>query len=364
MSGSPDTSARLLARREARRRAVRRRRASAISVLAVCAALIALVLVGGGGSSHRVRTRSPHASASTAAPRLAVAASPAGSLSEALQDAAGAADPASKGILVIGGLDGEEASKDTITRVSEGRASTAGTLPRPLHDACAARVGGAVYLFGGGSQESFSAILRLSPGSATGAPITATQIGSLPTAASDVACAVLDGTVYVVGGYTGSYPLRTIVSWSPGTQPREVAMLPRPLRYAAAAAVGKQILIAGGTSDEAASRDVYAFDPAGARVSKIGALPFPVTHAAGAALGGDLLVIGGRSSPSGARHRSVLAVTPSGSTAIAGELPAGLSDAAAAAPASAGAAGVLLAGGADSSGAPQSAILALTGGRR
>ncbi len=362
MSGSPDTSARLLARREARRRTVRRRRAAAISVLVVCAALVALILTS-GGSSHRGHARSPHRASSTAAPRLAVSTSPAGSLGEALQDAAAASDPSSSGILVIGGLDGEEASKDTITRVSGGRTSTAGTLPGPLHDACAARVGGAVYVFGGGIQESFSAIMRLSPAGA-GAPFTATQVGSLPTAASDVACAVLDGTVYVVGGYTGSEPLRTVVAWSPGSQPRTVATLPKPLRYAAAAAVGRQILIAGGTSGETASRDVYAFDPVGARVSRIGALPFPVTHAAAAALDGRLLVIGGRSSPTGARHRSVLAVTPSGAATIAGELPGGLSDAAVAAPGRSGVAGVLLAGGADSSGAPQSAVLALTAAHR
>ena len=121
-----------------------------------------------------------------------------------------------------------------------------------------------MYVFGGGSQESFSAILRLSPGSATGAPITATQVGSLPTAASDVACAVLDGTVYVVGDTRALNRCEPSSRGRPGRSRGTVAMLPKPLRYAAAAAVGRQILIAGGTSGEAASRDVYAFDPAAA----------------------------------------------------------------------------------------------------
>jgi N-acetylneuraminic acid mutarotase len=94
-------------------------------------------------------------------------------------------------------------------------------------------------------------------------------------------------------------------------------------------------------------------------VQEIGRLPFPVTHAAGVELGGYMLVIGGRSSPSGRRHRSVLAVAPSGSVKVAGVLPGALSDMTAAST-GAGAAHVLLAGGANEAGAQQAAILGLS----
>jgi hypothetical protein len=48
----------------------------------------------------------------------------------------------------------------------------------------------------------------------------------------------MGGTAYVVGGYTGSRWLDTIVAWRPGLPARVVAHLPFPLRYAAVATEG------------------------------------------------------------------------------------------------------------------------------
>jgi hypothetical protein len=42
-------------------------------------------------------------------------------------------------------------------------------------------------------------------------------------------------------------------------------MMPRPLRYAAVAAVGGRLLIAGGTSGVTARREILLFDPATGR---------------------------------------------------------------------------------------------------
>ena len=55
---------------------------------------------------------------------------------------------------------------------------------------------------------------------------------ALPVPASDVSAAVVDGTAYIVGGYTGTVPLDTVVAFRPGHPVRVVARLPRPLRYA------------------------------------------------------------------------------------------------------------------------------------
>jgi Kelch motif len=57
-----------------------------------------------------------------------------------------------------------------------------------------------------------------------------------PAPSSDQPAAAIGNTVYVVGGYTGSQWLDTIVAWRPGTQPRIVAHLPFALRYAAVTA--------------------------------------------------------------------------------------------------------------------------------
>jgi N-acetylneuraminic acid mutarotase len=126
-------------------------------------------------------------------------------------------------------------------------------------------------------------------------------------------------------------PLDTIVAWSGGGGGRVVAHIPHPLRYAAVAAAGSRLIIAGGTSGDQATRDVYAFDPVASVLTRIGALPHSLTHAAAAALNGRVYVIGGRGGVQGSQTSTVLSIDPStGSVTPAGRLPTPLSDAGAA----------------------------------
>jgi hypothetical protein len=93
------------------------------------------------------------------------------------------------------------------------------------------------------------------------------------------------------------------------------------------AAVGRTILIAGGTSGTAAERAVLRFDPQTGAVRRIAMLPKPLTHAAGAALGGRFYVVGGRGAALGDASRAVWSVDPaSGRISFAGRLPVALSD--------------------------------------
>lgn len=253
-------------------------------------------------------------------------------------------------MLLLGGLTSEETSVADVLRVAGANVTNAGTLPVALHDACAAEIGGAVYLFGGGEQRSFSGIVRVRVGGA-GEPA-----GSLPTSASDVGCAVLGDTAYVVGGYTGVQPLRTILSWRPGQAPRVAAMLPKPLRYAAVGRVGARVLIAGGTSGLQASRDVYSFDPSSGTVRQVARLPYPLTHAAAVAADGALFVIGGRGEQPGTQHAAILAVSANGKVTVAGRLPLELSDVSAAAVGET----AILAGGVDRAGRLQRGVFRLS----
>jgi hypothetical protein len=103
--------------------------------------------------------------------------------------------------------------------------------------------------------------------------------------------------------------------------------MPRPLRYAAVAAVGGAVLIAGGTSGTAARREVLRFDPRTGRVTRIARLPTALTHAAGAALDGRFYVLGGRGDTPGTQSAAILAVdADSGRVRHAGRLPLALSD--------------------------------------
>lgn len=225
------------------------------------------------------------------------------------------------GAFAIGGLDAGDASVADVVLIDGAGAREATQLPLALHDAAAAQIGGQTYMFGGGEPSGTSeSIFRIT---ASGVR----TVGHLPVGSSDIEAATIAHTAYVVGGYTLSAPLRTIVAFTPGGRARSVAMLPRPLRYAAVAAVGGRMLIAGGTSGETAERAILSFDPATHTVRQIGELPEALTHAAGASLNGWFYVIGGRGESLTDQRSSILAVDPrSGAVRPAGHLPEALSD--------------------------------------
>jgi len=194
--------------------------------------------------------------------------------------------------MLLGGLTAADQSRTDVRIATASGDRAAGTLPTALHDTAAVTIGGAVYLFGGGTgaNTQSDAVVRVPQRGGT-----ATVVGRLPAPSSDQAAAALGGTAYVVGGYTGTRWLDTIVAWRPGGPARVVAHLPQPVRYAAVAATGSTVVIAGGSLENGtASRAVLAYRPGAPRVTRIGSLPAATTHAAAAALGAIVYVIGGR----------------------------------------------------------------------
>jgi N-acetylneuraminic acid mutarotase len=213
-------------------------------------------------------------------------------------------------------------------------------------------LGNSAYLFGGGQLEgSRPDILRITGG---GKVSTA---GRLPQPASDVGAAVIGNVAYVVGGYTGSRALDTVVAWQPGQAARVVGHLPAPVRYPAVTAANGHVIIVGGTNQAGtATRDVLSFDPTTGHAVRIGSLRRGLTHAAAAVLGGMVYVLGGRGTGTSSQHRSILTIDPrSGTSGAAGVLPRSLSDS--------GAVGlsdrILLIGGRDSSGTVRAEVLSV-----
>ncbi|HTC61022.1 MAG TPA: hypothetical protein VK691_13025 [Solirubrobacteraceae bacterium] len=272
-----------------------------------------------------------------------------GTLPTAEQDAAAVVTAPSK-FLLIGGIDQGETSLASIVNATSSHAHTIGNLPAALHDASASFTSGAAYLFGGGVVSSFPQITKIDADGST------QPAGELPTPTSDVASATIGDTAYIVGGYTGVTPLPTVLAWQPGRQAHLVATLPKPLRYAAVAAVARALVIAGGTSGETASRDIYRFDPSTGKLRKIGLLPEPLTHAAAAAVDGTTFVFGGRGSSTTSQTRAILAIAPSGKVSRVGLLPVGLSDLAAVALEG----HIVIIGGRDASGRVHNEILTAT----
>ena len=283
-------------RRRAKRRLVRLRLIGVVLVLLV-AAVVAVLTSGGakrpvqapkrlaGGANGRTG-----ASALTRVRRRTILVErPTRRLDAPVQDASGAS-VGGQGLL-LGGLTASDLSTDQVVIASAAGTRVAGHLPSARHDTAAAAIGRFAYLFGGGNGISqLDQILRVDP--STGA---VTAVGHLPAASSDSAGAAIGDTAYIVGGFTGTQWLDTIVSWRPGTGARIVARLPSPLRYAAVAAAGGRLVIAGGSLESgAASSAVYEFTPGASAPIRIGTLPAPTTHAAAAALGGVVYVVGGR----------------------------------------------------------------------
>jgi N-acetylneuraminic acid mutarotase len=286
-------------------------------------AALALLLGACGSSSPAARTRKTSAApasatrASTRPVKLHVAGT--ATLPAAVQLPAVA--PTARGAIAVGGLDAGDSSVAGVVLIEGASTRVVAQLPSALHDAAAATIDGKTYMFGGGEPGGTSAsIFRVG---ASGVQVA----GRLPVGASDIAAVTVGSTAYVVGGYTTSAPLRTIVAFTPTGGAHVVATIPRPLRYAAVAAVAGHVLIAGGTSGETAQRTILSFDPATATVRRIGELPAATTHAAGASLNGWFYVLGGRGEGLSDQRSSILAVDPrSGTVHEAGRLPEALSD--------------------------------------
>jgi DNA-binding beta-propeller fold protein YncE len=291
-------------------------------------ALAALVAATGCSSSkHAARHEAPPAATTTGH----TAATPARklvmfvehrvrSLARPLQDAAAA--PEGSGAVLAGGLNSADASVGDVLFVSAGRDAVRGSLPTARHDAAAAALGGATYVFGGGdATHQLNEIVKVGAG----------VVGRLPQPASDVSAAVVSGTAYIVGGFTGTQWLNTILAWRPGQQPRVAARLPVALRYAAVTAAQGRLVIAGGSIPSGtATRAVLVFDPSTGRVRQIAQLPSRTTHAAAASIDGTVYVIGGRGPAVDTPTRHIVAIDPlTGKIRYAGALATPRSDLAA-----------------------------------
>jgi YVTN family beta-propeller protein len=277
----------------------------ALLVVLTLGALAAMLVSSGGktsaGPSPTAPTSRPVAVARAVQRDLAERVT--GSLPAALMDPSAVASGG--GIVLLGGLDAADTSVDTEIAAGYRGGRTIGRLPSVRHDTAAALLGHAIYVFGGGNGPSqLSDIVRVDPGSGR-----SSLVGRLPAASSDSTAAAIGGTAYVVGGYTGTRWLDTIVAYRPGKTARVVAHLPHTIRYAAVAAVGKTLVIAGGSLENGtASSAVLAYAPATGRLTRLGTLPTPTTHAALAAIGGVAYLIGGGGAAPGTPTSAIVAI--------------------------------------------------------
>ncbi len=300
-------------------------------VVAIALIVAAPIILVPGGAKHaagspREATTTVRAQPPARVPRLVrrtiLVEHAAGSLPAPLQDPSSAVVGGKA--LLFGGLTAADTSTDQIVELDSTGGRIVGQLPSARHDTGAAAIGRYAYVFGGGDGISqLDQIVRFDP--VTG---SASVVGRLPAASSDSSAAVIGGTAYVVGGFTGTQWLDTIVAYRPGAGARVVARLPFAVRYAAVAAAGGQLVIAGGSlEDGSAGSAVFEFTPGKPAPVRIGTLPAGTTHATAAAIGSTVYVIGGReAAPGSATNRIVSVSIGSGKVAAAGALRSPRSD--------------------------------------
>jgi Kelch motif protein len=192
-------------------------------------------------------------------------------------------------IIVAGGRSRDGNSTASVSQVlaTGGMSRPLPALPQPLHDAAAATVEGQPMLFGGGTSQGGDAIVRL-------APSPPRVVGRLPRRVSDESAVTVHGAAYVLGGWDGTVASRTVYRLAGRRPAVAVGKLARGVRYAAVAALGDAILVAGGeTAVGAPTTDVWSFDLRSGRSALVTRLPQPTDHAAAVALGGRLYVLGG-----------------------------------------------------------------------
>jgi hypothetical protein len=194
-------------------------------------------------------------------------------------------------LLVIGGLDEEDASIDEVTRLSpaSGTAGSSGALSQPLHDIAATNVAAGVLVLGGGSATTTAEVQRLVPGG------TGEAVGELPVPRSDLSAVTIGGAAYVLGGYDGERTVGAVLRTRDGTRLKTVGQLHVPVRYTASVALDHVIYAFGGEETSGADTAVIQrFDPATGRTSIAGHLPGTLAHASAVVLEGRIYILGGR----------------------------------------------------------------------
>ena len=228
-------------------------------------------------------------------------------------------------LTVLGGLSASSSSLAGVATIDPptGSIVPVTSLASVVHDASGASLGGHTFVFGGGSPDTVATIQSIpTPSTASTAPGTGSLVGSLPTPRSDSAVVttrtIVAGrrqtTAYVVGGYTGSTYLHTVLATTDGTSFTVVASLKVPVRYPAVTTVGGKIYTFGGqiasTGTTTQATDVIQeIDPATHHAAVVGHLPQALYGAAAFLIGGTVYVAGGQA-PNGPTLTTIDAFVP------------------------------------------------------
>jgi hypothetical protein len=198
------------------------------------------------------------------------------------------------------------------------------SLGTPVHDAAAAAQGTTLYVIGGGEAAPSSLVQAVSLNGEPAPPVT-----PLPLPLADATGVNTPQGFMLVGGYTGSRFLDTVLRWTPPGRLATVVTLPVGVRYAAAAWYSHRLIIAGGLTPTGPTAAVVAVNLATGRWIRWPSLPLALYHAALVVFDHRLVLVGGEAS--GSPVRSVWIYQPQSRRWVPGPpLPTPTADGAAA----------------------------------
>jgi N-acetylneuraminic acid mutarotase len=121
-------------------------------------------------------------------------------------------------------------------------------------------------------------------------------LASMPTPRAEVASAVIDGKIYIVGGFTENGQNSDIVEvYANNNTWTAIEPMPERLDHAMAAAANRKLYVLGGWRifGQQASDAMYAYDPATQRWQSMPNMPLPRAAGAAVNIGDTILVVGG-----------------------------------------------------------------------
>lgn len=162
-------------------------------------------------------------------------------------------------------------------------------VPEPRQETAAAVLNGTIYVIGGydpAANDTSTVFTYHGPDWNTGPP--------LPAALDHPAAAVVGSFLYVAGGFSRGHAIRSLYrlqgeTWS------QTAPLRRARGALALVAVGSRLYAIGGTNDAGDVAIPEVYDPTTDTWSDLPAMPMPRNHLAGFVYQGQACVAGGRS---------------------------------------------------------------------
>ena len=190
-----------------------------------------------------------------------------------------------------------------VPRVDEqGTWQSMAVAPTKRTEVATAVADGKIYVIGGFAKPSISNILSISDAVEMYDPQTNqwSAKAALPTSLHHTGAVSVGGKLYVIGGFTRSFlaywtPVATAYRYDPETDSwAELAAMPTPRGALAVAQVAGQVYAVGGIGEDGNSEAVEMYDPATNKWTTKAPLPTPRDHLAAAVVGGRLFTIGGR----------------------------------------------------------------------